>query len=589
MLQRNKAEFKANSYDAATNTVDVVWATATPVPRRDANGIYDEVLSLNPAHVDLSRIEGASVLNSHSQSSMSDIVGVVQAASVRDGMGIATVKLSTRPDVAPYIEDIKNGIIRFLSVGYSVTQFAESKNALGKRTKTATLWQPFELSFVPVPADPNSKVRKDSNMEIQTETIKPITPDVGVIAHRAAVRDIAKRSGMDSIWADSQIDSGNEIASIKALAHDAMMSRSQTITVRQVGASNDDPAIVLQRRIDGLFCHTTGATPKPEARAYSNDTFSDHVRSMLNEQGISTRGMSKIEIFNRAAMNTTTDFSALLTGVGNRSLLPAYEAAVSPLKKLFAKQSRNDFRAAHSLRISEMSALSKVTESGEIKSVGRSELDTSYLMDTYAGIFTLSRKAMINDDLGAFTDSSRAFGQAAATTEALLMIALLESNPVMQEDSVALFNSAHGNLATTPSVIDLTNLSIARKALRDMKGMDSKTAIAVTPRYLVVSSDQETTGEQALAVIQPTKVADVNPMGGKLELLVDPRLASKKWYLAGDPSQIACLSYAVLGGAEAPTVEIQNLFDTLGTSVRCYHDFGVGAQDWRGLFKNVGV
>ena len=29
--------------------------------------------------------------------------------------------------------------------------------------------------------------------------------------------------------------------------------------------------------------------------------------------------------------------------------------------------------------------------------------------------------------------------------------------------------------------------------------------------------------------------------------------------------------------------------DILGTSVRAYHDFGVGAQDWRGLFKNPGV
>jgi hypothetical protein len=125
--------------------------------------------------------------------------------------------------------------------------------------------------------------------------------------------------------------------------------------------------------------------------------------------------------------------------------------------------------------------------------------------------------------------------------------------------------------------------------LRDAKGLDGKTPIAVTPKYLVVSSDNETLAEQILATIQPSTTADVNPFGGKLELLVDPRLASQAWYVAGDPSQVQCLAYATLNGNEAPTVEVSNLFDVLGTSVRAYHDFGVGAQDWRGLFKNAGV
>jgi phage head maturation protease len=582
-----RAEFKPSTFDPANNTVEVIFATETPYQRRDAKGNFAEVLSLNPAHVDLSRLIGASVLNTHNQSRLSDIVGVVESARVENGLGLATVKLSTRPDVAPYIEDIKAGVIRFLSVGYQVFQFAEGKNAQGDRTKTATRWQPFEISFVPVPADPNAIVRGNHmpNQNIETTTT---APDAGVIAHRATVRDIAKRSGLDSAWADTQIDLGATLDTVKALAHDAMLSRSQNITVRQVGPSGDDPAVILERRIDGLHSHTTGNAPKPESREFAHDSLSDHVRSMLNDRGVSTRGISKQELLQRAAMRTTSDFAALLSGVGNRSLLPAYQAARSPLVQIFRKQSRTDFRASYDLRIGEISELKKVTEAGEIKSVGRSELSQSYLIDTYAGMFTLSRKALINDDLGAFADSARAFGQAAATTEAKLMVALLESNPVMAEDNVALFHATHGNLGTA-AAIDTVPLSEARKSLRKMKGLDGKTPIAVQPKYMIVSADNETAAEQALASIAATTTAESNPFAGSLTLLVDPRLAALPWYVAGDPSQVPCLSYALLSGNEVPTVEVQNLWDVLGTSVRAYHDFGVGAQDYRGLYKNAGA
>lgn len=583
--RRAPASVSPQSYKADSRTFEAVISTGANVQRRDATGPYTESLDLSA--IDLASLKGVPVLTEHSSGDFNAHVGTIESARFVQGNLVANIRLTSASNADVAAQKIQDGVLHSLSIGYSVSQWADGKDPqTGSRVRTAKVWEIKEVSLVAMPADKGATVR-NQNMETQTEIIKPIVPDV--IAHRALVRDIAKRSGMDANWADTQIDSGNEIASIKALAHDAMMSRSQTIRVQPIGNSGDDPAVILQRRIDGLHSKTTGATPKPEAREFANDSLSDHVRSMLESSGVSTRGLSKIEIFQRAA-NTVSDFPALLTGVGARTLLPAYEASRSPLVKIFAKQSRNDFRANYNLRISEMGSLSKVSESGEIKSVGRSELQTSYLIDTYAGMFTLTRKAIINDDLGAFTDSAKAFGLAAATTEAMLMVALLESNPVMQEDNTALFHAAkHGNLAAVPSIIDTINLSIARKALRDSKGLDGKTPIAVAPKYLIVSSDLETMGEQALAILQPTKTADVNPFGGKLELLVDPRLAQKTWYLAGDPSQIACLSYAVLGGAEAPTVEIQNLFDTLGTSVRCYHDFGVGAQDWRGLFKNVGV
>lgn len=594
--RRAPATVTPKSFDAKARTFEAVISTGAAVLRKDAQGVYTETLDLTA--INLASLRGIPVLTEHASGDFNSHVGIVEAARFEAGQLIASIRLTSATNADQAAQKIQDGVLHSLSIGYRVAQWTDGKDPkTGGRVRTATTWEIKEVSLVAMPADKGANIRKDSIMEPTLET-KPIAPDAGVIAHRAAVRDIAKRSGLDASWADTQIDIGAQIADVKAAAHDQMIARAATITVRQLGTSNEDPTVILERRVDGLVSHITGATPKPESREFAGLKFSEHVRESLQANGVSTRGMSNEELFRRAAMMTISDFPALLGGVGNRLLLPTYQAYRSPLIKIFAKQSRNDFRAASALRISEMGQLKPVTETGEIKSVGRTESTTSYMIDTYAGMFSLSRKALINDDLGAFADASRAFGQAAATTEALLMITLLESNPVMSEDGLTLFHANHGNLAPTGSTSGepyVPALSAARQALREMKGLDGKTPIAITPKYLIVNAATETTAEQVLTLITPNTIGEVNPFGSgsnKLELLVDPRLTKlpkNAWYVAADPAQATCLSYAVLGNLESPTIEIQNLFDTLGTSVRCYHDFGVGAQDWRGLYKNPGA
>ncbi len=51
-------------------------------------------------------------------------------------------------------------IIRSVSVGYQVYAFEEKTGAEGAiPTRTATDWEPYEVSMVPMPADIGAKVR----------------------------------------------------------------------------------------------------------------------------------------------------------------------------------------------------------------------------------------------------------------------------------------------------------------------------------------------------------------------------------------------------------------------------------------------
>jgi hypothetical protein len=103
----------------------------------------------------------APVLNSHDRWDVRQILGTVLDPSVDGTRGVATLRFSSRPDVEQIARDVADCIISRVSVGYSVQQWATSKDAAGKRTKTATRWTPAESSFTAIGADPGARNRSD--------------------------------------------------------------------------------------------------------------------------------------------------------------------------------------------------------------------------------------------------------------------------------------------------------------------------------------------------------------------------------------------------------------------------------------------
>lgn len=117
-----QADARPQSFNEAERTIDAVICTDAPVPRYDERGPYFEVLDLDG--VDLEAMRGVSVLDSHRQDGVGAILGTIDKAW-REGKAIvAKIRLSARADPA-LIEDVKSGVIRHLSVGYSVEQWSE--------------------------------------------------------------------------------------------------------------------------------------------------------------------------------------------------------------------------------------------------------------------------------------------------------------------------------------------------------------------------------------------------------------------------------------------------------------------------------
>jgi len=153
------------SYSEKSRTVDLVWSAGGMVKRYDweRGQYYMEKLSLDPAHVRMGRMEsGAPLLNSHSRWSIEDVLGVVESASFANGEARASVRFSQRADVAPILQDVKDGIVRNVSVGYAIhriEQLPPDATSEGLQVYRAIDWEPMEVSLVPIGADPAAGVR----------------------------------------------------------------------------------------------------------------------------------------------------------------------------------------------------------------------------------------------------------------------------------------------------------------------------------------------------------------------------------------------------------------------------------------------
>jgi HK97 family phage prohead protease len=588
ILCRRSIEIRRNSWDPETRTFWGLISSGAAVRRRDHRGDYIEVLDFEG--VSRLAFRDLPVLDNHRTDSVRAVVGVVQDAHFKaDGLH-ARVRIGLGEDGEAIAQRIADGLLKGLSIGYRIrssTWSTDSKSGTRVRTVKPDV---FEVSLVIQPADPAAQIRSNP---MTTETLDregaDDAPDMKQT--RAEIRAVAKAAGLSSEWADAQIDSGVDVTAVRAAAFEEIRKRKAPTFNTRVVASSEDPAVTFRRASDALAFRMGGPEAPADSRAFVGLSLQDLARDRLSAAGVSTRGMD-VETLFRAA-HTTSDFPQLLTSAGSRTLMAAYAAAESALKRISRQRLHTDFRPHTRLKLSGMGTLAKVNEHGEIKSTTRAETTETFKLDTFGSLFSLTRQALVNDDLNAFGDFAQVAGRAAAETEAQLLLTLLTQSsgagPVMGEDNKRMFHADHGNIAAPAAALDEDGLSAARRAMRAQKGIDGKTLVSVTPKYLLVGPDLETAAEKLLAEIQPTDNADVNVFAGKLALLVEPRLSGRSWYVFADPGQVANLEHAYLSSAQGPQIAARDGWDVLGREFRVTLDFGAGPVDFRGGYRSAGV
>jgi phage head maturation protease len=610
-LQTREATLRPSTFNEADNTVECVWTTGARRTAYDwtTGGMFEEELAVEASAVDMSRFDGGvvHVLDSHQRFGLSTVLGIAVRGLIAKGEGHATLRLSGRPEVAGIVGDIKAGIIRAMSFGYSVQKYeitrAQDRTDGGTLPLyRATRWTPQELTFCSVPADPKAQTRSattDSPCEfVETNLPKDRTmPQAQETQTRdaAEIREEVRRHGLPDALATTMVDRNLDLTAARGEILAELARRDFAAGGHQNVRSADHFHLQAETQLqsDLMIAALAGrmGCPMPKGEnAFRHARLVDMARDCLEVRGTRTSHLSPSQIIDRA--HTTSDFPQLLQGAGNRVLRQSYDSYAGGLKRICRPSTVRDFRAKQLLMLGEAPTLLKVNEHGEFKHGSMAEGKESYALATYGRIFGITRQSMVNDDLQAFGSMAVKLGRAAAEFEAKFLVDLLTSNPTMT-DTVALFHASHGNLATGgASALQSSSLVTARTAMRLQKGLDATTPVDVTPRYLVVPAALEQTGLQLIATITPGSISDVNPFSGKLELVVDPRLdavSATAWYLAADPGTIDTLEYAYLDGEEGPQVFTSEGWEIDGIEFKVREDFGAGAIDWRGLYKANGA
>ncbi len=172
--QSTRANFVPNSFDEKTRSIDVVFATSTPVLKYDwSEGYFYEVLDMD-GH-DMSRAAGSlPVLNDHNKyTGVKGVIGRAENIRKQDGVWMATLRFSKRADVEEIVGDIKDGILQDISFGYNVRSYEATPLAEGVTIPTyiARSWQTNEITLVVIPADPNAKIRGQESDYTEIEII----------------------------------------------------------------------------------------------------------------------------------------------------------------------------------------------------------------------------------------------------------------------------------------------------------------------------------------------------------------------------------------------------------------------------------
>jgi len=568
------AAFEPSTYNPEQRTVQVVFSTGADVERSDFEGPYIERLSMDPSAVDLSQLIGGPVLDNHDRfSSVRAVLGVVTEASVDGKRGEATVRFSERPEVQGIARDVQQGIIRSVSVGYTVLNWQTEKRADGTRIKTATKWTPKEISFTPLAADAGARVRgQNMNEELQNQ-IRGIAAAVGV--QTAFAEDLIQRNV-------SVDDARAAIIREAAKNTPAIDNRQPAVVTRDAGDG------LVERLADGLYSRMN-PTHKPEAgREFAYARISDIARRCLEHRGLSTLG-SPTELLTRA-LHTTSDFSAVLAEVYNKSLL-ALRSTPSAVQQLFRRATVADFRARHVVEIGDGPALAEVGETGEVTwgAINAREL-ASYSVKSYARAFGISFQALVNDNVQALSDISEKMTRGARAWFAGFLANIIVSNPLLA-DGQGVFHAAHSNLAASGAAPSDTTIGAAKLAMR-LQTDASGNPIDAPPRYIVIPAALEGTVDKLLATLYPTSSSTAETSARGLIPVVVPQFdqAGEKtaWYLFADPTDAPVFEYSELSGYEGPRVETRQGFDTLGLEARVVWHVGAGAIDHRGAFKNPG-
>ncbi|EIY4307842.1 Mu-like prophage major head subunit gpT family protein, partial [Escherichia coli] len=322
---------------------------------------------------------------------------------------------------------------------------------------------------------------------------------------------------------------------------------------------------------------------------YNGMTLREYARMSLTERGIGVSSYNPMQMVGAAFTHSTSDFGNILLDVANKAILQGWEDAPETYEQWTRKGQLSDFKIAHRVGMGGFSALRQVREGAEYKYVTTGDKQATIALATYGELFSITRQAIINDDLNMLTDVPMKLGRAAKSTIADLVYAILTSNPKISTDNVSLFDKAkHANVLES-AAMDVASLDKARQLMRVQK--EGERHLNIRPAFVLVPTAMESVANQVIRS-SSVKGADINagiinPVKDFATVIAEPRLddnSQTTFYLAASKGSDT-IEVAYLNGVDTPYIDQMEGFSVDGVTTKVRIDAGVAPVDHRGLVK----
>ena len=444
-------------------------------------------------------------------------------------------------------------------------------------------------------AAPQDQTRSAPAAQHPADTVAPVAD---ILARTAQVSELCARHGLahlapDLIRSGADVNAANA-AVLEALARNDAAAGGHRNAAPRVETVRDQMQVRLAG-IEQAVMHRISPVQALDdnGRQFRGMSLLEIGRDFLESRSVNTRGMSRMELagsmlsYRSAGMHGTSDFASLFANVASKRLRNSYEENPGTYR-VWARRAPNapDFKSMNVVQLSGAPDLLQVNEAGEFKYGSLSDAGISYAVATYGRIVSMTRQAIVNDDLKAFDRLVTAFGFAAARIENRLAYAQLTG---------ATYDGTNSQ-SDAPSALSETSLGTARTMMRKIKGAQNE-ELNLTPAYLIVPAALEQTAYKLTSSnYVPATTSAVNEFrtGGRtaVEPVVEPVLdatSSTAWYGVASSSAVDTVEFCYLDGAEGPVIESKAGFEVDGVELKCRLDFAAKAIDNKGLHKSAGA
>ena len=290
---------------------------------------------------------------------------------------------------------------------------------------------------------------------------------------------------------------------------------------------------------------------------------------------------------------STVDLPISLTTNFNTFLMQGYNSVDDSWRKIARIGRVSDFKEITNLRVTGGFTFLPVAPDGHIKHGAMAEGTFGNKANTYGIMLVLTRVDIINDNLGALTDTPRLMARGGK-------LGLVKAFWTEFMNNAAFFVAGNNNVSS--GALSVAGLSALKTVFDKLKGSDGEYLLSAM-KYLVVPTELEVTARQLytssnLAGASNPNAPSDNPWVGRFEPISSPYLSdttitgnsTTAYYGIADPNDVPVIEVVFLDGVETPTIETAEVnFSQLGVQTRGFWDWGVRKQDPKGGVRSTGV